>query len=219
MANQGLDLDEFISACRAALKEDPPQRAVREIMARSLAHPTRLRRALAEPTRAQIQKLHHEPDLTVLHLVWAPNMCFMPHDHRMWAVIGILDGREDNIFWRRIQDQASGCIEAAGAKALSAGDCVTLGMTLSTLSPTQSPVTRPRFTSMAGTFRRPAQRWDPETLTEQPYSAEKVVRMFEDRQNAWRRLDRFRRRPGARYPGYQTVSDRRARAGSPRPRR
>jgi len=27
-------------------------------------------------------------------------MTIMPHNHRMWAVIGIYTGREDNIFWR-----------------------------------------------------------------------------------------------------------------------
>ena len=26
----------------------------------------------------------------------------MPHNHEMWAVIGVYTGREDNIFWRRI---------------------------------------------------------------------------------------------------------------------
>ena len=28
----------------------------------------------------------------------------MPHDHRMWAAIGIYSGREDNIFWRKVPD-------------------------------------------------------------------------------------------------------------------
>jgi len=27
-------------------------------------------------------------------------MTIMPDNHRMWAVIGIYTGREDNIFWR-----------------------------------------------------------------------------------------------------------------------
>ena len=27
----------------------------------------------------------------------------MPHNHQMWAVIGIYTGREDNIFWRRVR--------------------------------------------------------------------------------------------------------------------
>jgi predicted metal-dependent enzyme (double-stranded beta helix superfamily) len=47
----------------------------------------------------------------------------MPHNHAMWAVIGIYSGREDSIFWRR--DGAT--IEAAGAKTLAAGDAAPLG--------------------------------------------------------------------------------------------
>ena len=37
----------------------------------------------------------------------------MPHDHRMWAVIGVYPGREDNISWRRVAGEAGGLIEAA----------------------------------------------------------------------------------------------------------
>ena len=29
-------------------------------------------------------------------------MTIMPHNHLMWAVIGVYTGREDNIFWRRL---------------------------------------------------------------------------------------------------------------------
>jgi predicted metal-dependent enzyme (double-stranded beta helix superfamily) len=43
----------------------------------------------------------------------------MPHNHQMWAVIGVYTGREDNIFWRRIPG-GGGRLEAAGARALSA---------------------------------------------------------------------------------------------------
>ena len=45
-------------------------------------------------------------------------MTIMPHNHRMWAVIGVYTGREDNIFWRRLPGAGRGMIEAAGAKSL-----------------------------------------------------------------------------------------------------
>ncbi len=44
--------------------------------------------------------LYRDDDLTVLHVVWAPGMSIYPHDHRMWAVIGIYSGQEDNAFYR-----------------------------------------------------------------------------------------------------------------------
>ncbi len=35
-------------------------------------------------------------------------MTIMPHDHRMWAVIGIYTGGEDNMFWRLSASRATG---------------------------------------------------------------------------------------------------------------
>ena len=79
----------------------PRCQAVREVVARAVAEPPRSSRAGRTQAR-RIQKLYHAPDLTILNVVWAPRMTFMPHNHQMWAVIGIYTGREDNIFWRRM---------------------------------------------------------------------------------------------------------------------
>ena len=52
----------------------------------------------------ELQKAEKEgkdDELTVLHVVWAPRMTIYPHDHRMWAAIGIYAGQEDNSFFRR----------------------------------------------------------------------------------------------------------------------
>ena len=70
-----------------------------------------------------MQKLYHSPELTILNVVWAPYMTIYPHNHRMWAVIGVYTGREDNIFWKRNGNK----VEAAGAQALSERDAVPLG--------------------------------------------------------------------------------------------
>jgi predicted metal-dependent enzyme (double-stranded beta helix superfamily) len=83
--------------------------------------------ALGEPRRASINVLNRAPNLTVLNLVWGPGMTIMPHDHRMWAVMGIYTGREDNVFWRRLPPDACREIKAAGARALCRGDCTPLG--------------------------------------------------------------------------------------------
>jgi len=69
------------------------------------------------PDRAEIVRLHVSPELTVLKVVWAPGMRFGPHDHRMWAAIGIYTGTEDNAFYRRSGDAPTG-IEPSGGKRL-----------------------------------------------------------------------------------------------------
>ena len=70
-------------------------------------------RTHGEPKRAEMQKLYQGSDLTILNVIWAPWMTLLPHNHKMWAVIGIYTGREDNIFWRRLPADASRKLEAA----------------------------------------------------------------------------------------------------------
>lgn len=43
-------------------------------------------------------------------------MMVMPRNHRMWAVIGIYTGREDNVFWRRLKELPNK-IKTVGDKA------------------------------------------------------------------------------------------------------
>ena len=94
-------LDQFVSDCRVALKQDASHKFVREVVARAVSDPGAVLKALGEPTRAEMQVLHRSADLTILNVIWAPWMTLLPHNHQMWAVIGIYTGREDNIFWCR----------------------------------------------------------------------------------------------------------------------
>jgi predicted metal-dependent enzyme (double-stranded beta helix superfamily) len=175
------DSHEFISDCRGALRESTPERAMREVVARAVAEPSAILRALGEPTRAEIQRVYHAPELTILNVIWAPYMTLMPHDHRMWAVIGIYSGREDNIFWKRVGDREQGRIEAAGARALSNRDVVPLGRDI--IHSVTNPI--PRLTAAlhvyAGDFfEQERSEWDPETLVERPYDVQKAQRLFEE---------------------------------------
>ena len=111
------ELEQFIADCAAAVRDPAPTKAVREAVARAVADPRSLLQVLGEPTRGGIQRLHVSDELTVLNVIWAPRMTLMPHNHNMWATIGVYGGREDNIFWRRLPDDRKGRIEAAGAKS------------------------------------------------------------------------------------------------------
>jgi predicted metal-dependent enzyme (double-stranded beta helix superfamily) len=175
------DLEQFIADCRDALRESAPERAIREVAARVVVEPSAILRALGDPTRAEIQRLHHTPELTILNVIWAPRMTLMPHDHRMSAVIGIYSGREDNIFWRRQGGRDSRRLEAAGARALSNGDVVSLGRDI--IHSVTNPI--PRLTAAlhiytGDFFRQQRSEWDPETLLEQPFDVEKAQRLFEE---------------------------------------
>src|SRR5438105_670431 len=90
------DLDQFIADCRAARDADPTHKLVREVVARAVSDPGTVLRNLGEPKRAEVQRLYHAPNLTILNVIWGPKMTIMPHNHRMWAVIGVYSGRGDH---------------------------------------------------------------------------------------------------------------------------
>jgi predicted metal-dependent enzyme (double-stranded beta helix superfamily) len=175
------DLDRFIADCRAALKEAPGHRAVREVVARAVSDPDAVLRRIGEPRRAEVGRLHVSPDLVVLNVVWAPYMTVAPHNHNMWAVIGIYTGCEHNMFWRRLPDAEGGKIEAAGAKAMSRKDAVPLGQDI--IHSVTNPI--PRLTGAIHVyggdfFGTGRSEWDPESLLEHPSSAEAAIRRFEE---------------------------------------
>ena len=136
---------------------------------------------LGEPKRGEVQKLYHAEDLTIINVIWAPHMTIMPHNHEMWAVIGVYTGREDNIFWRRLPEDGQGRLEAAGAKSLAAKDAAPLGRDI--IHSVTNPV--PRLTAAIHVyggdfFDQPRSEWDPETLSEHPYDVTKTLRLFDE---------------------------------------
>jgi predicted metal-dependent enzyme (double-stranded beta helix superfamily) len=173
------DLDRFIEDCRATIGADPSHKAVREVVARAVSDPAGILAGLDEPRRAEVQTLYHAPELTILNVVWAPRMTIMPHNHLMWAVIGIYTGREDNIFWRRLPAETGGRIEAAGAKSLGERDAEPLGRDIiHTVTNPLSRLTGAIHVYGGDFFAVSRSEWDPETLLERRYDAEKAMRLF-----------------------------------------
>jgi predicted metal-dependent enzyme (double-stranded beta helix superfamily) len=174
-------VEQFIADCRAALAQEQTHRGVREVVARAVSDPAAILRSLGEPSRAGVDKLYRASDLTILNVVWAPRYTVMPHNHNMWAVIGIYTGREDNIFWRRLAGEERGRIEAAGAKALSERDAQPLGEDI--IHSVINPISR-----LSGAihvyggdlFGAPRSEWDPETLLEQPGDVARTLRLLEE---------------------------------------
>ena len=175
------DIDRFIEDCRAAVAADPTHKAAREVMARAMADTAAVVKGLGQPTRAAVTVVHRAPDLTILNLVWGPKMTIQPHNHRMWAVIGIYGGREDNIFWRQAPGSGGRQLEAAGAEALCAGDVAPLGRDI--VHSVTNPI--PRLTGAlhvyGGDFFAPGRsQWDPESLREEPYDSVRQMKLFDD---------------------------------------
>jgi predicted metal-dependent enzyme (double-stranded beta helix superfamily) len=170
------DVDDFVAECRAALAESKPQLAVKEVLERALSSSSAVADVLARE-EGGLNPLHHAPDLTIANVVWVPNMSLYPHDHNMWAVIGIYAGAEDNHFYRR----SDGTIVESGVKTVSAGDQLVMG------DDVIHSVTNPlgKFSGAMHVyggdfFGAKRHEWDPETLEERPWSAENTQRAFDE---------------------------------------
>ncbi len=185
-------LDRFIEDCKAAHAEDSSHKAVHEVISRAVSEPGQVIGGLGEPTKGGVQKLYHSDTLTILNVIWAPRMTLLPHNHNMWAVIGVYSGREDNIFWRRLEDETEAQIEAAGAKSMAAGKATPLGKDIihSVTNPTDL-FTGALHVYGGDFYDAHRSEWEPETLTERPFDYDGNTQRFQDA-NAAARMARER---------------------------
>ena len=116
-------VDSFLNDLHAANADASPRHAVREVVARAVAEPEALAQAFGPLTRGHSTALFRSSDLLVLHIVWPPGISVEPHEHNLWAVMGIYRGVEDNTFYRRT---GSG-IERQGTARLEPRDTRIMG--------------------------------------------------------------------------------------------
>ena len=180
-----MELEQFIADCSAAIADSAPTKAVRETVARAVSDSSALEQILGTPEQGGIQRIHVSDELTILNVIWAPRMTIMPHNHNMWAVIGVYGGREDNIFWRRIKDDSAGRIEAAGAKSLGPADVRPLGEDIihSVTNPT-AKLTAAIHVYGGDFFATDRSEWETEGLEERAYDVDKTIKLFEEA-NKW----------------------------------
>ena len=175
------DLERFKTDCLAAAGAPAAAETVRELVEQAVEEPGSVLRALGEPRRAGVETLHRSPGLTILNFVWGPWMTIPPHNHNMWAAIGIYTGSEHNILWRRVRDDPKGAIEAAGAKALREREVLPLGRDI--IHSVTNPIGR-----LTGAihvyggdfFGVPRSEWDPERLVEEKGDVRRTLKLFDD---------------------------------------
>lgn len=171
-------IERFIEDCkRAGEGNADAQSAVREVLTRAMSDRKAVLAGLGEPHKGGIQTLYRSASLTVLNIVWAPLMQLMPHEHNMWALIGIYTGREDNIFWQRQGRE----LEARTAIALSQGSVTPLPRDVihSVANPIEK-LTGAIHIYGGDFFAVPRSEWDPETLTERDWDIGRGIRIFRE---------------------------------------
>lgn len=173
---QGLnEMQKFIEDCISANKGQNAQEQVREVLARAVYDPKAMLKAVGEPTQAGLKVFLRSKELTIFAASWTPQMNLLPHNHTMWANIGIYTGREDNILWERTDDG----IEGKFARCLFEGD--TAKLDINAIHSVTNPLRR--FTGGihiygGDFFASERSQWDPETLEEQPSDGTVIKEMF-----------------------------------------
>jgi predicted metal-dependent enzyme (double-stranded beta helix superfamily) len=169
------ETDRFVQECCDGLREQNPHAAMREIVASAVSEPGQVLKSLGEPTLSGIQTLYRSDTLTILNVLWGPRMTLYPHDHRMWAVIGIYSGREDNSFYHR----SEGGLVAHGVKSLTLKETIPLGeAVIHAVTNPLDQITAAIHVYGGDFFSVPRSEWDPRTLQEQPFDIDHAREIF-----------------------------------------
>jgi predicted metal-dependent enzyme (double-stranded beta helix superfamily) len=182
-----LEVEEIVSRCQAALGEATPALAVRDVLDELVREPRPLEAAVGEVGQGGIERLHDAPDQTVLRVAWTPGMRLYPHDHQMWAVVGIYGGEEDNTFYRRSPEG----LQTSGGKELPAGDVLVLGDdAIHSVENTRREYAVALLVYGGDFFAKSRSEWDWETLTERPRDLDGTLQLFAEAE------ERYRANPG-----------------------
>jgi predicted metal-dependent enzyme (double-stranded beta helix superfamily) len=167
------DLDAFVAGCRTALGEAQPLLAVKEIVERAVADPGAVAKALPDKG---VTVMIRSSDLTVLSVVVPGGLSksrSIPHDHRMWAVVGIYAGQEDNRFFHR----ADNSLVDTGRRSLRVSETLVMGD--NTIHAVHNPLDHSALAAihvyggdLIGAHRS---MWTELGYVEQPYDETKVV--------------------------------------------
>lgn len=177
-----LEIDDIVDRCRRARAESTPQLAIRDAVAELVADPNSVAEAIGPIVEGGIKLLHRADDLTVLHIAWTPGMRLMPHDHAMFAVVGMYGGQEDNEFFRR----TPGGLETAGGRELPASEVLVMGDdVIHAVANRREEYAVALHVYGGDFFNAERSEWDPETFVERPRDLDGTTRLFAAANAAW----------------------------------
>jgi len=169
--------DVFINQCKEIAHLDDSHKRIKLILDEALKDPESIMKALGRPTSAGVEALYEAPNLSILNFVWAPGMELHPHNHNLWAIIGIYTGVEENTFYVRKDDE----IVKQNSKNISTGNAMMLGKDV--IHSVKNPSTE--FTggihiyggNFVGVERS---QWDKGPREESPYNMDQTRQLFAD---------------------------------------
>ena len=158
------DKEHFIAAIRTAHKAGGRD-AVRTVLADFLQAWNGPPSWVGPLKGGDFSVLSRDDALTIMNIIWPKGIITEPHTHNSWAVIGIYQGREDNLLWARDGDG----IKLVGAITLAAGDTYAMSADdiHTAFNPSQS-LTGAIHIYEGDFLTTPKREWDPVTHEERP---------------------------------------------------
>jgi predicted metal-dependent enzyme (double-stranded beta helix superfamily) len=180
------DLDGFVESCRRVARSPHAAKHVLDLMRDAMADPAAVVQAvtpLAPNVGVLDAPIFRSAELTVLNVSLRPGMFSIPHDHRIWAVIGIYQGTEANTFFRRSEHG----LDVANRRTVEAGKAILLGADV--VHAIENPLSLPTLgLHVYGGDLLGAERsmWSPHTGEEHPYDIPQFYRWSHDLASAQR---------------------------------
>jgi len=122
--------------------------------------------ALHPQERSEDAFLFRSANLFIFNSFLIPNLISPPHTHGTWAVVGVYEGQEDNIFYTR----SKGNLAETGRKRLTPGELVLLEP--DTIHAVSNPSPKPSLALHvygADLFSTHRSMWNPWTMKESPF--------------------------------------------------
>lgn len=165
----------LVESVKRARREEHPQLSVEAVLRKALSTWAGPPSWLGPPKEAGFLVIYADEQITIMSIVWPPNLITEPHNHNMWATIALYEGRENNIIWRRDGDT----IVPVGAETICSGEVFSLDA--DAIHSVHNPLNK--YTAAihvyGGDFMAtPRSEWDPEHLLERPRDMEAVRLAF-----------------------------------------
>ena len=120
------DLQDFVDRCTALVRSPHAAEQILRLMRSAVQDADSIRKAVAPADpRAPITdaSLFRSDALFIFNATVPPHFVSPSHDHRMWAVIGIYEGQETNVFYKRSPTR----LEETNRREVLAGEAILLG--------------------------------------------------------------------------------------------
>ncbi len=172
--------EAFIEQCKEVAHLDDSHKRIKLLLEEALKDPSSVMETLGKPTSAGVEVLYEADNLSIINFVWAPGMELHPHNHNLWAIIGIYTGVEENTFYVR-KDNA---IVKQNSKDINTGGVMMLGKdVIHSVKNTATEFTGGIHIYGGNFVGIERSQWDEGPTKEVPYDMEQTRQLFDDANN------------------------------------